>query len=166
MLRNLFNRLLHRIAYIAPGGYTFRVWLHRMRGVRIGKNVWISQSVYIDEVHPEGVEIGDNCTIGFRTSIFSHLYWGPKKKNEFSKVVIERDVYVGPHCLLLPAIRIGEGSVIKGGTVVSCNVPPYTFWGLPDAAALAKVTIPLTTKSDYKRFVFGLRPLKERNQQE
>ena len=30
----------------------------------MGRNVWISQFVYIDELHPADVEIGDNCTIG------------------------------------------------------------------------------------------------------
>jgi heptaprenylglycerol acetyltransferase len=162
MLKNLVNRISQKIAYIAPGGYTLRVWLQRMRGVRIGKKVWISQFVHIDELHPEAVEIGNNCTIGFRTSIFSHLYWGPRRNNEFGKVVIEKDVYIGPHSLILPNTRIGEGSVIKGGTVVDCNVPPYTFWGLPGAAALAKVTVPLTSNSSYEEFIYGLRPLREK----
>jgi len=165
MIRNLVNRFLHRIAYIAPGGYTLRVWLHRIRGVKIGERVWISQFVYIDELHPEAVEIGDNCTIGLRTSIFTHLYWGPKKNSEFKKVIIEQDVYIGPHCLILPNIRIGEGSVIKGGTVVTRNVPPYTFWGLPDAAALARVTTPLTAKHTYQEFLYGLKPLRKKGEQ-
>ena len=81
MLKNLINRVLHKVAYVAPGGKRFRPWLHRRRGAHIGRDVWISQYVYIDEIHPEGVTIGDNCTIGLRTSIFSHFYWGPKKEN-------------------------------------------------------------------------------------
>jgi len=73
-----------------PGGYTLRVWLHRGRGAKIGKNVWISQFVYIDELHPEAVTIQDNCTIGLRTSIFTHFYWGPRKStNGYHEVVIE-----------------------------------------------------------------------------
>jgi acetyltransferase-like isoleucine patch superfamily enzyme len=120
----------------------------------------MSQSVYIDELHPEAVEIGDRCTIGYRTSIFCHLYWGPRKNDEFGKVVIEKNVFIGPHCLLLPNVRIGEGSVVKGGTVVSQNVPPYTLWGLPSAAALAKITIPLTAEHSYQEFIYGLRPLR------
>ncbi|RLB76932.1 MAG: acyltransferase, partial [Deltaproteobacteria bacterium] len=75
MLLNFRNRVLHKLSVILPGGYTIRPGLHRLRGVRIGKNVWISQKVYIDELHPKAVSIGDNCTIGLRTSIFTHLYW-------------------------------------------------------------------------------------------
>ena len=111
----------------------------------MGRDVWISQFVYIDELHPEAVTIGDNVTVGLRTSIFSHFYWGPRQaRNGFKPVVIEKDVFIGPHCLILPGVIVGEGSVIKGGTVLSRNVPPFTFWGLPDAGPIARVTLTLT----------------------
>jgi hypothetical protein len=45
------------IEFSVPGGYRLRPFLHRMRGVKIGKNVWISQYVYIDELHPDAVTI-------------------------------------------------------------------------------------------------------------
>jgi len=37
MSSNLFNRFLHKLVYIMPGGYTFRVWLHRGEGLRLGR---------------------------------------------------------------------------------------------------------------------------------
>ncbi len=160
-MQNLLKRFLNKIAYFAPGGWTFRPWLHRMRGVQIGKNVWISQFVYIDELHPEKVKIGDNSTIGLRTSIFTHFYWGPKKDDDYGEVTIEKNVFIGPHCVILPNVRIGEGAVIKAGTVISRNVPPYTFYGVPSARAIAKITIPLTPGYSYKEFLKGLKPLKK-----
>ena len=57
MIRNLINRLLHKVAYVMPGGESLRPVVHRIRGVKIGENVWISQYVYIDELHPEVVTI-------------------------------------------------------------------------------------------------------------
>ena len=78
-LPQLIGRLLHKLAFVLPGGGSLRPWLHGSRGVQIGKNVWISQLVYIDELHPGDVEIGDNCTIGYRTSIFTHFYWGRRR---------------------------------------------------------------------------------------
>ena len=145
---------------IAPGGSTLRVWLHRLRGVKIGKNVWISEFVYLDKLHPEAIEIGDNVTIGLRTSIFTHMYWGPRKKGQFNRVIIEKDVYIGPHCLILPNVRIGKGSVIKGGTTVSRNVPASVFYGSDNAHPIAHVTIPLTNKHEYREFVSGLKAIK------
>jgi acetyltransferase-like isoleucine patch superfamily enzyme len=163
LMRNLFQRLLHKLAYIAPGGYTIRPWLHRLRGVRIGQNVWISQFVYIDELHPEAVSIGDNCSIGIRCSIFAHFYWGPKCSAEHANaVIIEKDVFIGPHSLILPNVHIGEGAVIKAGTTVTSNVPAKTFWGLPSAEALARVTIPLTPDYSFEEFRAGLRPIRKK----
>jgi acetyltransferase-like isoleucine patch superfamily enzyme len=163
MIRNLFNRVIHKIAMFGPGGGSLRPFLHRLRGVHLGKKVWIAQLVYIDELHPENVTIGDNCTIGFRSTIFSHFYWGARKKHNGAQVVIEKDVYIGPHCVILPNVRIGEGSVIKAGTVVSQNVPPRTFWGVPNAQALGQVTVPITAERTYEEFRRGLRPIRRKN---
>jgi len=159
---NFFHRILHKLAFLGPGGYRLRPFLHRMRGVKIGKNVWISQYVYIDELHPDAVTIGDNSSIGLRTSIFTHFYWGPRRpENGFKEVVIEKDVFIGPHCVILPGVRVGEGAVVKGGSVLTRNVPPFTFWGPPAAGPLGRVTVPLTAEHDYDEFVRGLKPIRK-----
>lgn len=163
MLRNVTNRILQKLAFIMPGGYTLRPKLHRIRGAKIGANVWISQYVYIDELHPEAVEIGENSTIGLRTSIFTHLYWGPRvSKNRYKRVIIEKNVFIGPHCLILPGVRVGQGAVVKGGSVLTRNVPSYTFWGSPDSGPLGRVTVPLTDEHTYDEFMRGLKPIRKR----
>lgn len=153
----LLSRLAGKIAFVAPGGFRVRPLLQRMRGVEIGTNVWISQFVYIDEIHPTDVTIGDNCIIGLRTSIISHFYSGPRRPTGNGKVVIEKDVFIGPHCVILPNVRIGEGAVIRAGTVVSRNVPAHTFWGPPAAEALGVANVPLTPDTTYEDFMGGLK---------
>jgi acetyltransferase-like isoleucine patch superfamily enzyme len=114
--------------------------------------------VYLDELHPADVTIGDNCTIGLRTSIFTHFYWGPRRPQGNGKVVIEKDVFIGPHCVILPNVRIGEGAVIRAGTVVSRNVPAHAFWGSPPADFLGTATVSLTSNHSYEEFTCGLTP--------
>jgi acetyltransferase-like isoleucine patch superfamily enzyme len=159
--------LLRKIAYNAPGGNSIRPGLHRLRGVNIGKNVWISQYVYIDEIHPEVITIEDNCTIGLNTLIISHLYWGPRRcSTSAGPVHIEQDVFIGPNCVILPNVRIGKGTVIQASTVISKNVPPNTLWGPPKAGPIARITIPLTSHNEYKNFTKGLKPLVPQNRGE
>jgi acetyltransferase-like isoleucine patch superfamily enzyme len=153
------STLLNRLAFACPGGYGIRPRLQRWRGASIGRDVWIGLYVYIDDLHPSALSIGDNCSIEMRTTILTHFYWGPRRASGNGRVVIENDVFVGPHCVILPNVRIGQGAVIKAGTVVTQNVPPHTFWGSPAAEALAQATVPLTSAHTEAEFLRGLRPL-------
>lgn len=159
----LIKRLLNRLSGFLPGGYSLRPWIHRFRGARIGKQVWISQFVYIDEIHPEDVTIGDRTTIGLRSSIISHFYWGPRIPGNGKPVTIGTDVFVGPHCLILPGVSIGDGAVIQGGSVVSRPVPARTLWGPQNTGPIATVTVPLTAAHSYSEFSMGLRPIQHSN---
>ena len=155
--------VLAKLAFIFPGGATLRPNLHRRRGVQIGRNVWIAPYVYLDELDPEGVRIGANCTIGLRTSIFSHFHWGSRRiQGGFKPVIIEDDVFIGPHCVILPGVVIGRGSVIKAGSVVTRNVPPGVFWSDAGGGPLMTAIVPLTPQNSYEEFVRGLRPLPSR----
>lgn len=160
MTNRLLNALFARMAQLAPGGYSLRPTLHRLRGVKIGQNCWISQNVYIDEIYPHAVTLGDNCTIGMRTSIFAHFHWGQRRATGGEKpVVIGSNVFIGPHCVILPGVRIGNDSVIRAGSVISRSIPPKMFYGSPVAAPLARITVPLGPDSPYEDFVRGLKPI-------
>src|SRR5688572_17853751 len=141
---------------VCPGGAGVRPRLHRWRGARIGDGAWIGLFVYLDELHPEALSIGKNCTIGIRTTIITHFYWGRAQPASNGSVVIEDDVFIGPHCVILPNVRIGEGAVIKAGTVVTRNVPPRTFLGMPPAERLGTVSVRPTTRHSYEEFIKGM----------
>jgi acetyltransferase-like isoleucine patch superfamily enzyme len=44
-------------------------------------------------------------------------------------VIIEDDVWIGTHSVILPGIHIGHGSVIAAGAVVTKDVPPLSVVG-------------------------------------
>lgn len=160
MIKNIFSRALLFLAFFLPSGHIIRPALHRLRGVKIGKKVWISKYVYIDENHPECISIGDNSTIGLRTTIFAHTYFGKRQKNNPDHVVIGKNVFIGPHCLILANVTIGDNAVIKGGTTITRNIPPNTMWGTPSPEQIANVTVPLTPDYTYQEFMRGLRSVK------
>jgi len=161
MVKNILGRFLHALAFILPFGKKLRPFLHRLRGVKIGHNVWISKLVYIDENHPDAISIGDNSTIGFRTTIFSHVYFGRRRKVNVEKVVIGNNVFIGPHCLILPNVTIGDNVVIMGGSVINRNIPPNTMWGPAATEMMSRVTVPLTSQHSYSEFVKGIRPVRK-----
>lgn len=156
-MSRILASLLNRLAFICPGGYTLRPAIQRLRGVVMGRSVWLGLYVYIDDLHPSALSIGNNCSIGLRTSILTHFYWGPRRPTSNGKVVIEDNVFIGPHCVILPNVRIGEGAVITAGTVVSRNVPPHTYWGVPPAQGLAELTVPLTAEHTFAEFLRGMK---------
>jgi acetyltransferase-like isoleucine patch superfamily enzyme len=162
MLNNLCSRFLNFFATRLPGGYSIRPTLQRWRGVKIGKKVWLSPLIYIDENHPESITIGDNTAIGLRTTIFAHFYSGPRRTIDQAKpVIIGENVFIGPHCVILPGVTIGKGAVIQAGTVVSRDVPPFTLWGPPKAGPLARVTVTCPQYHTAEEFARGLRPFRK-----
>ncbi|QWV96546.1 acyltransferase [Geomonas nitrogeniifigens] len=162
MSGRIMQRILGKLAMISPGGYSLRPWLHKVRGVRMGKNVWISQLVYLDDQHPEKIEIGDNVTIGLGCTVFAHFYLGDRSPEDArTGVVIGNDVFIGPNCTILEGVTIGEGAVVVAGSVITRNVPPGVLYGPPAAEPLARITQPLTENGQvqYQKFLFGLKKL-------
>lgn len=44
-------------------------------------------------------------------------------------VLIEDDVWIGARVIILPGVKVGKGSVIGAGSVVTKDVMPYTVVG-------------------------------------
>ena len=80
-----------------------------------------------------GIEIGDFCMIGAGSMIcgVSHgmsAVAKPMRHQEpiIEPIVIEDDVWLGMGVIVLPGVRIGKGSVIGAGSVVTRDVPPHS----------------------------------------
>jgi acetyltransferase-like isoleucine patch superfamily enzyme len=50
--------------------------------------------------------------------------WVKPSDGGMGEVAIEDNVFIGMNCLILKGVRIGKGSVIGAGSVVTEDVPP------------------------------------------
>jgi acetyltransferase-like isoleucine patch superfamily enzyme len=155
-LKGLKNRVLNVLARQAIGAETVRPAIHRMRGVKIHGRVFVSVDVYIDDEHPEWIEIGNNVVLGIRCMLIAHFR--PKGKKQ--GIIIEDDVFIGPGAIITHNVRIGKGAVVAAGSVVTKDVPPYTFVGGVPARPIGKVRHPLGIVGDPEKFSATLMPFK------
>src|SRR5438874_4376318 len=93
-LRRVINRFLHFRARILPGATGFRPLLHRLRGVKVGADVFIGDEVYLESEYPEAVEIQSGVQISVRAILLAHTR-GP------GQIIIERDAYIGPNAIII-----------------------------------------------------------------
>jgi acetyltransferase-like isoleucine patch superfamily enzyme len=152
LLWELKNRVLQILARISPGARTLRVWLHRWRGVKVGKRVWIGYDAIIETEHPYLVEIRDDAVVGIRATIIAHF-------RESTGVIIEEGAVLGPGVLVLQGVTVGKGSVVAAGSVVTRSVPPMTMVQGNPAKPIAKIGQMLTPSTTLKAFSASLRPL-------
>jgi len=109
------------------------VVLNRIRGVKIGKHVYIGPGVVIDGDYPHLVTIEDYVSIGMRTMIFVHSNptcslqlkekYYPRK---VAATIIKKGAWITPGCTILSGVTIGENSVVGTGSVVTKDVEAFT----------------------------------------
>lgn len=136
-----------------PGtfGIKLRQFYYRIR-TKIGKKVLISEMVTIK--FPERISIGDRTFIGKGTFIqgsgtivigddvligpyckiwsSNHSYQTTnipinRQGHTFNKVIIGSDVWLGTGVIVLSGCKIGNGTIIAAGSVVTKDVPEYVI---------------------------------------
>lgn len=152
ILRGIFDRILQILARMMPGAKSIRVALHRARGVKIGKDVWIGYDVVLDTARPDLIVIEEGVAISMRAVVIAHF-------KEQRGVRIEKEAFIGPGVIVLPGVIIGRGAVVKAGSVVSHSVPPMTVVQGNPALPVAKCGIPFRQDVSMRLFSRHLKPL-------
>ncbi len=101
------------------------IFLGRGKTLKIGRSTFTSN---IKILAHDDITIGDNCIFGWECQIFSGdghpIYQEESIINKDVPVVIEDNVWVGSRALILKGVRVGKGSIVAAGAVVTKNVPP------------------------------------------
>jgi acetyltransferase-like isoleucine patch superfamily enzyme len=110
-----------------------KIWMHRKRGVKIGKHCHIGPMVTIDDVYPNFVVIEDGVSIAGQNFILTHnkpmQYHKNLSEAFLAPVIIKKNAWVAIGVIILPGVTIGEGAIVASGSVVSKDVPPNTLVG-------------------------------------
>lgn len=97
----------------------------------IGKNCEINEFCFING--KGGIFIGNNVLISPGVKIVSFNYQHKRDKPirvqpyVLRKVVVEDDVWLASNTIVVPGTRIGKGSVIGAGSVVTKDIPAYSI---------------------------------------
>jgi acetyltransferase-like isoleucine patch superfamily enzyme len=113
-------------ALLAPDNLT--PFFHRLRGVKIGKDVYIHRTAILDGIYPGLIEIGDDVRLTPGCIVYCHVKAGEFLRKELvpqvvAGVKIEESAFIGLGSILLPGVTVGRASVVVSGSVVYRNVP-------------------------------------------
>lgn len=117
-----------RLAMIRPSGYYGR---ELGEGFSIGARSNVGAYSYIGCAG--FIQIGEDVLMGPRVGLFAenHVFADPRvpiRQQGVSRkgIVIEDNCWLGTGCIILDGVRVGQGSVVAAGSVVTKDVPPFS----------------------------------------
>jgi acetyltransferase-like isoleucine patch superfamily enzyme len=125
------NWFLNGLVRITP--YGLIIWVHKLRGVSIGKGCFIDPSATLETAYPENIKIGNDVRVTAQSIIMTHIK-APNHLQEIGfvpvvvkPVVLEDYCFIGVNSTIMPGVTIGKGAVVGSGSVVVSNVPAYSM---------------------------------------
>lgn len=118
-----------------------RRWLARRMGVAVGDGAWLGKGVYLDDVFPELIRIGEGAVLGLRCLVICH----DDALRRVAPVRIGAGAFIGAAAILLPGVEIGDGARVGAGSVVTRSVPAGETWaGVPARRLDRPTSVPVT----------------------
>ena len=120
----------------------------QMIGMSIGKNIFIDRG--FDCLYPQNITIGNNVSLGHfnkiwafnkviigdyvQTAIGLTIVAGGHDVSSYETiknydVVLEGENWIGANVTIIGGVKIGKGSIIAAGAIVTSDIPPYSIAG-------------------------------------
>lgn len=116
----VWNFICIYLAKYSPS-LNLKVFLYRLTGVKIGKNVSIGLAVVFDIFYPNLITIGDNVVIGYNSVILCHDF--SVREARIGPVVVGSNVLVGANSTILAGVTIGEGTEVSAMSLINQDLP-------------------------------------------
>jgi acetyltransferase-like isoleucine patch superfamily enzyme len=132
-----FRLLLKPLFKSSGRNFRFNPWdIYSFSTISVGDDVQISPGAYFSA--EKEIRIGNKILIGPNVSILGGdhntsrigCYMSDvkeKRPEDDLPVIIENDVWVGAHAIILKGVTIGRGSIVAAGSVVTRDVPQYAI---------------------------------------
>lgn len=144
-VRNRCIREFYKSRFLSCGNdvYLGKGCIFTLRNISIGSDVYIGANCVIQSTYGK-IIIGNNVMLGPGVNIHggNHKireigvllkHTSSKSDGDDGTITIEDDVWIGSNAIVLSNVTIGKGSVIGAGSVVTCDIPPYSIYtGMPE----------------------------------
>ncbi len=117
LVQKLFFSIRHTIISLR------NIYLRKIYGMSIGKDVRISLKANLDRTYPRGVIIGEGSYLAFGATILCH----DMSRNIAQDVRIGKNCFIGAHSIILPGVTIGDQVVVAAGAIVTKDVESNTI---------------------------------------
>ena len=134
-LNIVLNFIVIEITKFMPSLTLKRVLL-RCLGMKVGRNAALGLGVQFDIFFPELIELGENCILGYGTTVLAHEFLIEEVRT--GKVSIGRNVMIGANSTILPGVRIGDEAVVSACSLVNKDIPTKAFVGGVPVKSLGK----------------------------
>jgi acetyltransferase-like isoleucine patch superfamily enzyme len=129
---HLFRKLFYGLAGMKIGrGSLVHMWANFFdpSGIIIGDDTIVGDHAFLDG--RASLRIGNHVDIASSVMIYNSEH--DLESDSFSArtepVEIGDYVFIGPRVVILPGVKIGKGSVVAAGAVVTKDVPDFTIVG-------------------------------------
>ena len=157
------NRLLIKFGTDFP--YTFKKWLasnhpdpeirvtfFRYTGIKIGNSTFINPNVIVvdDRFSTDAkVKIGDRVAVSPgvifisssspNNSMLSNNNYVRDRLIKTENIIVENDAWIGAGAIIMPGVKIGMGSIVGAGAVVTKDVPDMAIVAGVPARIIKKI---------------------------
>lgn len=113
-----------------------RVWLYKLIGYKIGKNVFIGMRCYLDDLCYDQLTIEDDVIISYGVYLAHH-----GRKQGHNNITIKKGAYIGMRTTIIAPqdLTIGSNAIVGAGALVNRDVADNTtVAGIPAKPIISK----------------------------